>query len=67
VDGVILTAGGNALAQEFLSTHLFGVDKSFPAEDEVEQMRYCAIRGASKGLVSFLAQKEYEKELRRNG
>lgn len=66
VDGVILTAGGNALAQEFLSRHLFGIENSFPAEDDVEQMRYCAIRGASKGLVSFLAQKEYERALKRN-
>lgn len=67
VDGVALTAGGNALAQEFLTSHLFGEGKAFPAEDDVEQMRYCGIRGASKGLVSFLAQKEYEREMRKNG
>lgn len=67
LDGVILTAGGNALAQEFLTSHLFGDGFAFPAEDDVEQMRYCAIRGSSKGLVSFLAQKEAEREMRRNG
>lgn len=56
LDGVVLTAGGNALAAEYLTNHLFGDEFAVPAEDDVEKMRYCAIRGASKGLIAFLAK-----------
>jgi hypothetical protein len=65
LDGVILTAGGNALAAEYLTRNLFGDDFAIPAEDDIEQMRFCAIRGASKGLIPFLAQLEYKKVLKR--
>lgn len=65
LDGVILTAGGNALAQEYLTANLFGDGFAVPAEDDVEVMRYCAIRGASKGLTPFLAQLDYQKAMRR--
>lgn len=58
LDGVVLTAGGNALAAEYLTRELFGDDFAVPAEDDVEQMRYCAIRGASKGLIAFLAKQQ---------
>jgi hypothetical protein len=61
LDGVILTAGGNALAQEYLTRNLFGDDFAVPAEDDVERMRFCAIRGASKGLIAFLAQADYQQ------
>lgn len=61
LDGVVLTAGGNALAAEYLTRELFGHEFAVPAEDEIERMRYCAIRGASKGLVSFLAQLDYQR------
>lgn len=65
LDGVILTAGGNALSAEYLTHHLFGDGFAIPAEDDPEQMRFCAIRGASKGLIPFLAQLEYQKVLKR--
>ncbi len=65
LDGVILTAGGNALAAEYLTDKLFGSGFAFPAEDDAEQMRFCAIRGASKGLIPFLAQLQYRKEAKR--
>lgn len=61
LDGVILTAGGNALAGDYLTRNLFGDGFAFPSEDDPETMRYSAIRGASKGLIPFLAEQDYQR------
>lgn len=54
-DGIIVSGGGGAVSFNYLDDKLFDHEFVFPAEDDLERMRFGTVRGASKGLIPFLA------------
>lgn len=54
-DGIVVSGGGGAVAFDYLCSHLFDHEFAFTAEDDLERMRFGTVRGASKGLIPFLA------------
>jgi hypothetical protein len=54
-DGIVVSGGGGAVSFDYLSRRLFDHEFAFPAEDDPDRMRFGTVRGASKGLIPFLA------------
>lgn len=55
-NGIIVTGGGGGAAFNYLDENVFDHEFCFTAEDDLDRMRFSNIRGASKGLISFLAK-----------
>lgn len=59
VDIVLLSGGGATLSFEYLVSTLFAeMSDVSPVEENPEMLRFGAVRGAGKGLVSFLARQQ---------
>lgn len=55
-NGIIVTGGGGGAAFNYLDENVFDHEFCFTAEDDLDRMRFSNIRGASKGLIAFLAK-----------
>lgn len=55
-NGVIVSGGGGGAAFNYLDENVFDHDFCFTAEDDLDRMRFSNVRGASKGLIAFLAK-----------
>lgn len=50
-NAIVIGGGGGAIAFDYLWEHVLNHDFVFPAEDDIERMRFSGIRGASKGYA----------------
>lgn len=56
-NGIVVSGGGGAVSFNYLCDKVFDHEFSFTAEDDLVRMRFGTVRGASKGLISFLAMR----------
>ena len=47
--------GGCGMSFNYLDEHVLNHGYTFTAEEDLDRMRYGGVRGASKGLIPFLA------------
>lgn len=57
---IVVAGGGGGVAFHYLCERLFNHPSVISAEDELDRMRFGGIRGASKGLVTFLGTVQME-------
>jgi hypothetical protein len=54
--GIVIGGGGGGVSFNFMTANVLNHPYVFPAEDDLQRMRFGGIRGASKGLTVHLAQ-----------
>jgi hypothetical protein len=54
--GIVIGGGGGGVSYNFMTANVLNHPYVFPAEDDLNRMRFGGIRGASKGLTVHLAQ-----------
>ena len=55
-DAVIATGGGAGIVYDFINENgILNHNYFYPAEDDLSRMRFSNVRGASKGLIAYLA------------
>lgn len=58
---ILVSGGGGGVCVNYMIDHLFGNRQEvYQVEEDIDRMRYSAIRGASKGLYAYLKFKRTE-------
>lgn len=59
---IIVSGGGGGIAFNYFSEKVLNHPNIFTAEDDLDRMRFSNVRGASKGLIPYLAMKQQMKD-----